>query len=34
MLLIIGLDRPENTMIKVSQQAMIELQASMGKAKH
>ena len=34
MLLIVELDRPEKTMIKVSQQAMIDLQASMGKAKH
>jgi hypothetical protein len=34
MLLIVELDRPGKTMIKVSQQAMIDLQASMGKAKH
>jgi hypothetical protein len=34
MLLIVELDRPGKTMIHVSQQAMIDLQASMGKAKH
>ena len=34
MLLITELDRPGKTMIKVSQQAMIDLQASMDKAKH
>jgi hypothetical protein len=33
MLLIIGIDRPWNTMIKDSLQAMIELKGSMGKAK-
>jgi len=34
MLLITELDRPGKTMIKVSQQAMIDLQASMDKGKH
>jgi hypothetical protein len=34
MLLITELDRPGKTMIKVSQQTMIDLQASMDKAKH
>ena len=34
MLLITELDRPGTTIINVSQQAMIDLQASMGKAKH
>lgn len=34
MLLIIELDRPGKTIINVSQQAMIDLQASMDKAKH
>jgi len=34
MLLIVELDRPGTTMINVSQQAMIDLQASMDKGKH
>ncbi len=34
MLLITELDRPGKTIIKVSQQAMIDLQASMDKARH
>lgn len=34
MLLIVELDRPGKTIINVSQQAMIDLQASMDKAKH
>ena len=34
MLLITELERPGKTMIKVSQQAMIDLQASMDKGKH
>jgi hypothetical protein len=34
MLLIVEFDHPGNTMIKVSKQAMIDLQASMDKAKH